>query len=112
MDVFAVLVLFGLGIYGLLMIGDRFVDLAREVRAVVAVGIGVGLGWLADLNMWQLWEFLVRDGWIGVTLTGVALAGIAQFWHYLLGYFAGLGPEVQRRGPRPSRETQGLRRVA
>ena len=33
MDVFAVLVLFGLGIYALLLIGDCFVDLVREVRA-------------------------------------------------------------------------------
>ena len=71
----------------------------------------MGLAWLADLNMWQLWEVPVRDAWIGVTLTGVALAGIAQFWHYLLGYSAGLERKYNDEAA-ALEKTQGLRRVA
>jgi hypothetical protein len=111
MDVFAVLVLFGLGIAGLLAVAHRFLDFAPEFRAVVAVGFGVGLAWLADVNMWGLWELPVRDTWIGVTLTGVAMAGIALFWHHILGYVGGL--ERKHNDEAEALEkTEGLRRVA
>jgi hypothetical protein len=111
MDVFAILVLFGLGIAGLLMVAYRFLDFAHEFRAIVAVGLGVGLAWVADLNMWSLWELPVRDTWIGVTITGVALAGIALFWHHILGYVAGL--ERKHNDEAAALEkTEGLRRVA
>jgi hypothetical protein len=111
MDVFAVLALFGLGIYAVLLIGHRYVNLTSEVRAVLAMALGIGLAWVADLNMWKLWDLPVREGWIGVTLTGFALAGIAHFWHHVLGYVAGL--ERKHNDEAEALEkSQGLRRVA
>jgi hypothetical protein len=111
MDVFAVLALFGLGLYALLMIGHRYVDAIPEIHSFLTVGLGIGLAWLADLNMWQLWNLPVRENWIGVTLTGLALAGIANFWHHVLGYVAGLERKYNDEAETLER-TQGLRRVA
>lgn len=58
--------------------------------ALVAVGAGIGLAWLANFDMWAQWGVPVRDSSIGVTLTGLALGGVASFWHELLGLLTGL----------------------
>jgi hypothetical protein len=111
MDVFAVLVLMGLGLTVFVMIGHRYVTLAREFWAFASIGLGVGLAWLADLNMWKLWDLPVREPWIGVTLTGLAVAGIAYFWREILGYFAGLERKYNDEAETLER-TQGIRRAA
>jgi hypothetical protein len=54
------------------------------------VGAGIGLAWAADFNMWNGWELHIRAAWIGVTLTGLTLGGIAYFWDEILSFFAGL----------------------
>jgi hypothetical protein len=111
MEVFAILVLFGLGLAVLTTVGYRFVERAREYWGFVAVGLGVGLAWLADLNMWRAWGIDVREPWIGVTLTGLVLAGVAYFWREILGFFAGLERKYNDEAE-AIEKTQGLRRVA
>ena len=111
MDVFAVLALFGLGLTVLVMVGYRYVTMAREIWAFVTIALGVGLAWLADLNMWKLWDIPVREPWIGVTLTGLVLAGIAYFWRETLGYLAGLERKHNDEAETIER-TNGIRRAA
>lgn len=111
MDVFAILALFGLGLTVLVTVGHRYLHLAREAWAFVTIGLGVGLAWLADLNMWSLWNLHVREPWIGVTLTGLVLAGIAYFWHEILGFFAGLERKYNDEAA-ALEQTEGIRRIA
>jgi hypothetical protein len=111
MDVFAVLALFGLGLTVLVMVGHRYATMASEMWAIVTIGMGVGLAWLADLNMWKMWDLPVREPWTGVTLTGLVLAGVAYFWRELLGYFAGLERKFNDEAETIER-TQGLHRAA
>ncbi len=90
MSVFAIAMLLGLGIAASVVAFDRARPVARAVWAVLAVLGGIGLAWAANFNLWSLWHVPVREGWIGITLTGVALGGIAYGFHELLGFFAGL----------------------
>src|SRR5207247_9215922 len=87
METFGVLVLLGLGLSAFVTLGNRFVTVAREFWAFVTVGVGVGLAWAADLNMWRLWHLTVSGAWIGITLNGLTIAGLAYFWHALLWFF-------------------------
>jgi hypothetical protein len=109
--VFAILAFFGIGLAVLGMVGHRYLELARELWALATLGLGVGLAWLADLNMWKLWGVPVREPWIGVTLTGMAGAGIAYFWYETLGFFAGLQRKYNDEAA-ALEKTEGLRRVA
>jgi hypothetical protein len=111
METFAVLVLLGLGLSAFVTLGHRFVTIAREFWAFVTVGVGVGLAWAADLNMWRLWHLHVREAWIGITLTGLALAGIAYFWHEILGFFRGLERKYNDEAA-ALEKSEGIRRVA
>jgi hypothetical protein len=111
MKTFAVLLLFGLGLSLFTMAGHRYATLSREVWAAVTIALGVGLAWLADLNMFRLWQLHVREPWIGVTLTGLALAGVAYFWHEVLGFFGGLERKYNDEAA-ALEKSQDLRRVA
>ena len=91
MHFFAVFFFLALGVMGLTMLGERGYRRMREGRALLAGAWGVGLAWLANLNMWTGWGIShLRYGWVGVTLTGVALGGAALLLHALLGFFVGL----------------------
>ena len=90
METFAVMAFFGLGLSVLVMLAHRYATVTREGWALVTIVFGIGLAWLADLNMFSLWDVPVREPWIGVTLTGLALAGVAYFWTEILGFFRGL----------------------
>jgi uncharacterized membrane protein len=102
MEIFAVMAFFGLGLSVLVMVAHR---------ALVAIAFGVGLAWLADLNMWKLWGVPVREPWIGVTLTGLALAGAAYFWTEILGFFRGLERKYNDEAAALEKD-RGLRQVA
>jgi hypothetical protein len=82
--------LFGLGVRALAMFGESILNIAHELRALVLACIGVGLAWAVDFNLWSLWHFQARAGWLGVTLTGLLLCGAAYFWTVILGFFSGL----------------------
>jgi hypothetical protein len=83
MYVFAITALLGLGVLSLALIVEPFLLRATEVWALLLVGLGIGAAWLVDFSIWNSWGVPVRWDWVGVTLTGLALAGVAEFWHYL-----------------------------
>ena len=90
MHVFGLFVIFGLGVMALAMFAESILNVAKELRALVLVGLGVGLAWAVDFNLWSLWHFHARAGWLEVTLTGLFLGGAAYFWSVILGFFSGL----------------------
>jgi hypothetical protein len=77
MHVFGIAALFGLGAFALAMVVDRYLSIATEFWAFVLIGFGIGAAWLADFDVWQLWGIPARADWIGVTLTGLMIGGIA-----------------------------------
>lgn len=99
MYVFGIAVLFGLGVMCLARWVERPLQRLRDktmlaLYPVLEVGIGVGLAWAVNFNLWQLWHVPMRASWLGVTLTGVALGGVAQFFTEILGMFSGLGRKL------------------
>jgi hypothetical protein len=112
MHVFAILLLLGLGTLALVMLAERYLmAMRRELWAVSAVAVGIALAWFADLDAWGLWGLPVRAEWIGVTLTGLLLGGLAHFWHEILGFFSGLVRKYNDEAA-AIEKTQDLRRVA
>lgn len=104
--------LFGLGVTAALAFLERPVlRMAPELWGVAGVVIGVALAWLARLNMWELWGLPVRAEWIGITLTGVALGGIAFGFQQILGLVTALHRKVEDEAATIER-TEGLRQVA
>lgn len=82
---------FSLGVMALEMLGERIYRQLREARTVLAGAWGIGLAWLANLNMWTAWSISgLRYAWVGVTITGLALGGGALMLHAIFGFFAGL----------------------
>ena len=75
MYVFAIAVLLGLSAFSVAMFADRYISIAQELWALVLAGLGVGLAWLADFDLWRLWGVAEREHWIGVTLTGLMIGG-------------------------------------
>jgi hypothetical protein len=111
MYVFAVAALLGLGVMAVAMIVERYLTIVQEFFAFVVAVLGIGAAWLADFNIFSLWGIGVRYEWVGIALTGLALAGIAQVWHVVLGVFTGLGRRYNDEAE-SIEKSQGLRRVA
>jgi len=108
---FALFLFFSFGVMGLTMLGERGYRRLREARALLALGWGVGLAWLANLNMWSGWSIgNLRYGWVGVTVTGVALGGAAVLSYAIFGLFAGLHRKLDDEAEQI--EKTDLRRVA
>lgn len=111
MHYFGLLVLFGLGIYGLTLLGLRAYPRVRELKPFVSLVLGVVLAWLANMNMWQGFGIAhLRYAWVGVTLTGIALGGVALFFEALLGFFVGLNRKIEDQAA--ELEHRDLKRVA
>lgn len=109
MQFFAVFLFVALAVMALTLLGDRI--RMREARAVIAVGSGIALAWLANLNMWTGWGIAhLRYEWVGVTLTGVALAGTALILYSVFGFFFGLRRKLDDQAE--ELEHRDLRRVA
>jgi hypothetical protein len=112
MHFFGLFLFFALGVMGLTMFGERAYRRLREGRAVVAVAWGVGLAWLANLNMWTSWAIGgLRYDWVGVTLTGLALGGTALVVHAIVSFFTGLQRKFDDQAEELERGSE-LRRVA
>jgi drug/metabolite transporter (DMT)-like permease len=99
MHVFGIALLFGLGIMSVARWVERPMMRLRDkvsisVYPLLEVSIGVGLAWAVDFNLWKLWHVPMRADWVAVTLTGVALGGIAHFFSELLATFSGLGRKL------------------
>ncbi|MER3452794.1 MAG: hypothetical protein C4344_03765, partial [Acidimicrobiia bacterium] len=90
MHEFAILVALGLGTMLVTMFAERLMNLAQELRAIALAGVGIGLAWAVDFNLWRLWGLPAREDWVAVTLTGLGVAGVGYLWHVLLEFFAGL----------------------
>ncbi len=90
MYVFAILAALGLGVMLVTMFAERVLNFAHELHAIALAGIGIGLAWAVDFNLWALWHLHARAGWVGVTLTGLAVGGVGYLWYVLLGFFSGL----------------------
>jgi hypothetical protein len=99
MYVFGIAVMLALGV----MCVSRWVE--RPVRGlrtrapvslypVLEVGLGIGIAWAVNFNLWSLWGMPMRAEWVAVTLTGVALGGMAQLFTEILAMFSGLGRKL------------------
>lgn len=117
MHFLAVFLFVSFGVIALTALGEGLGAVARvpwnrrEARPFLAGLFGVGLAWLANLNMWTGWGIgHLRYAWVGVTLTGAALAGTALLVHNLLAFFAGLNRKYNDQAEQI--ESGGLRQVA
>jgi hypothetical protein len=79
-----------------------------EFRAAVLVALGIGAAWATGFDLWAQWGISSRAGWLGTTLTGVILGGIAHAWHAVLGLFSGMSRTVTDEAA-SLEQTQGLR---
>ncbi|MGE5292970.1 MAG: hypothetical protein ACM3ML_38470 [Micromonosporaceae bacterium] len=111
MYAFAVMILAGLAVLAVASIGSRFVAIAGEIRALVLVLLGVGAAWLVNVDLFKAWAFPTRASWIGVTLTGLMIAGAAYFWYAILSFFGGLSRKFTDEAE-TIEKTEHLRRVA
>jgi len=90
MHVFAMMLFFTLGVTVLSMFAERMLNWAVEIRPIVLVGLGIGLAWAVDFNLWSMWGLHARAGWLAVTMTGLFIGGGAYLWHIVLGFVSGL----------------------
>jgi hypothetical protein len=90
MYAFAMMALLGLAILVVAKIGNHYLKQIAGAWAFVLVALGIGAAWLTSLNLFSIWSIPVRNSDIGVTLTGILLAGVAYFWREVLGMFGGL----------------------
>jgi hypothetical protein len=91
MHFLAVFLLVSFGVMAITALGERTHRRLVELRAFLAGGWGVALAWLANLDMWTGWHISdLRYGWVGVTLTGLAIGGTALFVYSLYAFFVGL----------------------
>jgi len=67
---------------------------AQALHPLAELALGIGLAWAVNFNLWALWHIPMRADWVAVTLTGLALGGIAQFFTELLAMFSGLGRKL------------------
>jgi hypothetical protein len=111
MYVFAVAALLGLAVMAVAMIAERYLTIVQEFFAIVVLALGVGAAWLVDFNFFALWGIGARYAWVAVTLTGLALGGLALAWHALLGLFTGLVRKYNDEAAIIEKD-KGLRRVA
>lgn len=99
MYVFGIAILFGLGVMCLARTVERPLRQLRQrlpvaLYPLLEVAVGIGLAWAVHFNMWSLWHVPMRADWIAVTLTGLALGGVAQFFTEVLTTFSGLGRKL------------------
>lgn len=108
---FAMMALLGLAVLSVTAIASRGLSMAPQIRALVLAGLGVGAAWLIDLNLFGVLGVVTRDNAIGVTVTGLMIAGAAYFWQEILGFFTGLTRKLGDEAATLEKSEQ-LRRVA
>ncbi|MCU1493276.1 MAG: hypothetical protein JWO62_1040 [Acidimicrobiaceae bacterium] len=111
MTFFAVFLFVAFAVVALTSLGSRVFRRYGEIRTGTAIFWGVSLAWLANLNMWTSWHITnLRYGWVGVTLTGIALAGTALVLHAAAGTMSSLYRKLEDEAEQIERTE--LRRVA
>ena len=94
-----------------MILTDRLNSKVRESRALISMVLGVVLAWLANTNMWTLWQInSLRYPWVGVTITGLTLGGFAILLYSIYGFFAGLNRKIEDQATQI--ENSELKRVA
>jgi hypothetical protein len=80
---------------------------AAVVRPVLALGLGVLLGWALDYSMFAAWGVRFREPWMGTVTTGLVIGGVATFWYGLLALVSSIAQrrlddrvEIETRIPR------------
>lgn len=111
MYTFAILVLTGLGVLAVSKFAARFLSMIHEALAVTMVGLGIGAAWLANFDMFKAWGMAARYDWVGLLITGVAIAGVGYFFHQVLGFFGSLHRKFSDEAATMERQ-EHLRRVA
>lgn len=111
MFAFGMMALLGLAVLVVTAIASRYVAMMAEVRALVLAALGIGAAWLIDLDLFSVLGILIRDSAIGVTITGLMIAGSAYFWQEILAFFAGLSRKLGDEAATLEKSEQ-LRRVA
>jgi len=113
MYVFTIAALLGLGILALAMIVERYVTSSerRDWWMALLVVLGIGAAWITNFSIWGLWGVAVRADWVGVTLTGLALGGLAMAWHEVLRLITGMERKLHDEAA-TLEKAEGLRRVA
>ncbi|MGH4032083.1 hypothetical protein ACQB60_24465 [Actinomycetota bacterium Odt1-20B] len=111
MYAFGMLALLGLAVVVVGMVARRYLAMAPELWAFALVALGVGTAWLVDFSLFDAWGLTVRNDTIGITLTGVLIAGAGYFWYEVLHFFAGLARKYTDEA-KTLEKTQELRRVA
>ena len=111
MYVFGLMALLGLAVLGVAGIVNRYLSLAAEAWAFMLVALGVGAAWLINLNLFAAWGIGVRNAAIGVTVTGLMIAGMGYFFREVLGVFRGVTRKVTDQAV-TMEKTGHLRRVA
>jgi hypothetical protein len=84
------IVLAGLAILVVAKIANHYLRQLPGAWAFMLVALGVGAAWLTNLNLFLAWSIPVRNSAIGVTMTGILMAGVGYFWREVLGLFGGL----------------------
>lgn len=111
MYIFGITALLGLAVMAVAVLIERYVNVVAELWALLLVVLGIIAAWLADFSMFASWHVPVRANWIGILLTGLAIAGFAHAF-YLLGgvvrnYVRKMGDEAES-----LEKEKGIRRVA
>jgi predicted permease len=114
---FGIAVLFGLGVMCLARTVERPLRQLRDrlglaLYPLLEVALGVGLAWAVNFNLWSLWHVPMRADWVAVTLTGMALGGIAHLFSEVLTTFSGLGRKLHDEAETIEVERPKLERVA
>lgn len=99
MHVFALALLFGLGIMAIARWVEQPLGRLRDkikisVHPVLEVALGIIFAWVVNFNLWSLWGIPMRADWIAVTLTGIALGGISNVFTVMLNALSGLGRKL------------------
>jgi hypothetical protein len=111
MYAFAMMAMLGLGVLAVAKIFTRYTSFASELQALLMVLLGIGGAWLVNLSLFTAWSIPVRASWIGITLTGLVIAGAAYFWGAILDFFGGFARKAVDEAE-TLEKSQNLRRVA
>ncbi|HXF37140.1 MAG TPA: hypothetical protein VNO17_08175 [Actinomycetota bacterium] len=94
MYVFATVMLLGLALAKLVDLVRTAWEMPRGGRLLLAFAGGLLLTWVTDYSAFAAWDQAFRAGWMGPVATGLALGGVAAFWHELLDLIASTARRV------------------
>ena len=111
MYAFGMMVLMALAVYAVASVVNRYVEVAREFIAATNVLLGLGAAWLTKMDLYRMWSLPVRSAWIGTTMSGIAIGGLAMMWRESIAFMAGLERKFHDEAETMER-AEGFRRVA